>query len=166
MVIHNHLLFRLQFWEPEYHETLDLGSQVGLGQRFAVAPSPRVTSLNWAMRKLGTLWFERFPKMGMPPNHPELDQGLKPMTWGSATEKTAAIRASALGRSQRGPGQCQVALGADFGLGRSTRSWQAKHSFLLVKPPGSVQLRKHQDSAKPVRAKTHFPILAFSAGTW
>jgi hypothetical protein len=40
------------------------------------------------------------------------------------------------------------------------------HSFLLVKPPGSVQLRKHQDSAQPVRAKTHFPILAFSAGTW
>lgn len=65
-------------------------------------------------------------EMGMPPNHPELDQGLKPMTWGSATEKTAAIRASALGRSQRGPGQCQVALGADFGLGRSTLSWQAK----------------------------------------
>lgn len=72
-----------------------------------------------------------FPKMGMPPNHPELDQGLKPMTWGSATEKTATIRASALGRSQRGPGQCQVALGADFGLGRSTLSWQAK-SFALT----------------------------------
>lgn len=81
-------------------ETLDLGSQVGLGQRFAVAPSHQVSSLNWAMR-----------------NHPELDQGLKPMTWGSATEKTATIRASALGRSQRGPGQCQFALGADFGLG-------------------------------------------------
>lgn len=44
-------IITLQFWEPEYHETLDLGSQVGLGQRFAVAPSPRVTSLNWAMRK-------------------------------------------------------------------------------------------------------------------
>lgn len=33
-------------------ETLDLGSQVGLGQRFAVAPSHQVSSLNWAMRKI------------------------------------------------------------------------------------------------------------------